>query len=231
METASGCIVVALDGPAGVGKSTVAMAIARELSLTYVETGALYRAVAFKARSEGIPLDDHPAVAQVAQALQVSFRVEGELNRVFLDGEDVTFALRGQDVSPLASQVSAQPGVRAALLEVQRAFARTGRGAVAEGRDIGTVVFPEARFKFFLTADVRTRALRRYHQLEAMGGRPVLAELEQEIAARDRQDSERAVAPLKAASDAVVIDTSRVNAAQVIALILERIRASSTWQE
>jgi cytidylate kinase len=224
MESASDRIVVALDGPAGVGKSTVAMAIARELSLTYVETGAIYRAVAFKARSEGIPLDDLDGVAAVAKSLDISFRVDGDINHVFLDGQDVTMALRGQDVSPLASKVSAQAAVRAALLDVQRSFVRSGRGAVAEGRDIGTVVFPQASFKFFLTADVRTRALRRFHQLEEMGRRPVLAELEEEIAARDRQDTERAVAPLKAAPDAVVVDTSRLTADQVIQVILERIR-------
>jgi cytidylate kinase len=224
MESASDRIVVALDGPAGVGKSTVAMAIARELSLTYVETGAIYRAVAFKARSEGIPLDDLDGVAAVARSLDISFRVDGDINHVFLDGQDVTMALRGQDVSPLASKVSAQAAVRAALLDVQRSFVRSGRGAVAEGRDIGTIVFPQASFKFFLTADVRTRALRRFHQLEEMGRRPVLAELEEEIAARDRQDTERAVAPLKAAPDAVVVDTSRLTADQVIQVILERIR-------
>ncbi len=226
METASDRIVVALDGPAGVGKSTVAMAIARELSLTYVETGAIYRAVAYKARNEGIPLDDLTGVAGIARTIDITFRVEGDLNRVFLDGQDVTFALRSQDVSPLASKVSAQAGVRAALLDVQRSLARSGRGAVAEGRDIGTVVFPDAPFKFFLTADVRTRALRRFHQLEEMGRRPVLAELEDEIAARDRQDTERAVAPLKAAPDAVILDTSRLTAAQVIQAILERIRTA-----
>ncbi len=210
-------IVIAVDGPAGVGKSTLAMALAREFELTYVETGALYRSVAWLAREEGIDLNDEAA------RLPVEFRMDQGVNHVFLAGRDVTRELRGPEMGPLASLVSAKPAVRAALLEVQRAFARSG-GAVAEGRDIGTVVFPEADVKFFLTADVEERARRRYLQLREMGKSVSMAELVDEIAARDRQDSGRAVAPLKAAVDAIVVDTTVLSIEGVLETMREHVR-------
>ncbi len=181
------------------------------------------RPVRSTAREEGIDLDDEPALAALAARLPVEFRMDQGVNHVFLAGRDVTRELRGPEMGPLASLVSAKPAVRAALLEVQRAFARSG-GAVAEGRDIGTVVFPEADVKFFLTADVEERARRRYLQLREMGKSVSMAELVDEIAARDRQDSGRAVAPLKAAVDAIVVDTTVLSIEGVLETMREHVR-------
>jgi cytidylate kinase len=217
-------IVVAVDGPAGVGKSTLAIALAREFNLTYVETGALYRAVGLVAREQGVDSDDEVGLARIAQTLPVTFSLEGELNRVLLDGRDVTAELRGPEMGPLASQVSAKPKVRAALLELQRAFARAG-GAVAEGRDIGTVVFPEADVKFFLVADVEVRAHRRFLQLAKMGKQVPMAELVREIGARDQRDSGRAVAPLKAAQDAIEVDTTHLTIDGVLEVMRAHVRS------
>jgi cytidylate kinase len=217
-------IVVALDGPAGVGKSTVAMAIAAALDLAYVETGALYRAVGLLARQRGISLNDPEALGTLAAGMDVRFRLEGAVNHVVVDRVDVTDALRHPDMGPVASRVSSYPQVRQALLPLQRSFAQRLPGAVAEGRDIGTVVFPAAQFKFFLTATVPARVERRRLQLLAKGRSVPAQELEREITERDLADSSRKVAPLKAADDAVVVDTSGLSARQVVERILEHIR-------
>jgi len=217
--------VIAVDGPAGVGKSTIAISLARELDLTYVETGALYRAVGLAARRAGTDLNDHAALGEVAAGMEILFRFEEGVNRVFLQGEDVTALLRNPDAGPLASRVSAVPEVRAALLELQRAFGREG-GAVAEGRDIGTVVFPDADFKFFLAADPAERARRRHLQLQGMGKEVNFDQLLAEIKERDHQDSTRALAPLKAADDAIIVDTTHMHADEVTRTLLERV-----WRE
>jgi len=227
MEERKEPLVVALDGPAGVGKSTVAMALAAALGLQYVETGALYRAVGLAALRMGVSLDDALGLERIAAALDVVFRMEGGVNRVFLTGEDVTLALRAPNMGPVASKVSACPEVRQALLPVQRRFAQNLPGAVAEGRDIGTVVFPNASYKFFLTADVKRRAGRRHLQLMQQGKNVAVEELEVEIAGRDKADSGRKVAPLKAAADAVIVDTSELTAQQVVDGILRRIRSKA----
>jgi len=219
-------LVVALDGPAGVGKSTVAIAVARELGLAYVETGALYRAVAYLAAQRGVECSDPEGLAEVARRMDVSFRLEGADNKVFLDGKDVTQDLHTRKMGSLASLVSAVPAVRSALLDVQRSFADKGGGAVAEGRDIGTVVFPSADFKFFLTAEPVQRVERRRKQLASMGMEADSAALSRELAERDKQDSSRAVAPLCAAGDAVIIDTTSLTADAVIRRILAHIRGS-----
>jgi cytidylate kinase len=217
-------LIIAVDGPAGVGKSTVTTALARALGLTYVETGALYRAVALLGVRAGLDPHDGPALARVASRMDLTFRLEGEVNRVFLDGEEITQALRAPEIGPLASTVSSLPEVRSALLDVQRRFGRTGRGAVAEGRDIGTVVFPEADFKFFLVGEMETRAGRRLRQLLASGRTADKASVMQEIRDRDRQDSSRAHAPLKAAAEAIVVDTTALDAGQVVEALLELVR-------
>lgn len=216
-------IVVAVDGPAGVGKSTLAISLAREFHLTYVETGALYRAIAWVARERAVTPEDKDELAAIAANLPITFSLDGDLNHVTLDGQDVTALLRSPEMGPLASQVSAIPEVRSALLERQRQFARAG-GAVAEGRDIGTVVFPEADVKFFLVADVEERARRRHLQLQAAGKDVSMSQLLEEIGARDRQDSGRAVAPLKAATDAIVVDTTHLSVEGVLDVLREHVR-------
>ncbi len=218
-----GKLVVAVDGPAGVGKSTLAISLAREFDLTYVETGALYRAIGWLARDNGVSHDDEDGLADIAASLPITFSLEGTVNRVNLNGMDVTTLLRGPEMGPLASQVSAKPRVRSALLQRQREFARVG-GAVAEGRDIGTVVFPDADVKFFLVADVEERARRRYLQLQEAGEKVSMAELVEEIGARDRQDSGRAVAPLKAANDAIIVDTTHLSVEGVLEVLREHVR-------
>ena len=207
-------LVIAVDGPAGVGKSTIAQALAARYALTYVETGALYRAVGLLGQRLGLPPDDGPRLAQAASQASFRFRMDGPINRVFLDDEEVTTLLRAQDMGGLASTCSAQPEVRAALLDLQRSFA--AGGAVAEGRDIGTVVFPGADYKFFLVADPRERARRRQLQLEKEGQIVDFEALCAEIQARDRQDSSRAIAPLLAAQDAITVDTTHLSITGVL---------------
>lgn len=217
-------LIVAVDGPAGVGKSTVTIALARELGLTYVETGALYRAVGYVAKCRGVDLWDGFELARLASTMDIRFELEGPENLVFIDGADVTDELHSREMGAVASQVSSLPEVRRALLEVQRAFGEAGRGAVAEGRDIGTVVFPDADFKFFVIADSAERTQRRFNQLQRLGREVDFDELKREIEERDRKDSSRAIAPLKPADDAVIIDTTHLVADEVVAKMLAYIR-------
>lgn len=218
--------VVALDGPAGAGKSTVALALAQRLGLAYVETGAIYRAVAFEAQREGVSWEDASGLARIASQLEIRFEMQGDVNHVYLGQEDVTQALRVNTISGGASKVSGHAAVREALLELQRRLGNQGRGAVLEGRDIGTVVFPDARHKFFITASVEIRAQRRYRQLEAVGKPVAMEQLITEIRARDLADSTRAVAPLKPAEDATILDTSDIPLDEVVDLVIRMLEAA-----
>lgn len=208
-------IVVAIDGPAGAGKSTVAQRLARALGYVLLDTGAIYRVVALAALRRGVGLDDERAVAEVAETLSatgaIKFEAAPDLGgkgvRVRLDGEDVSEAIRTPDISLAASRVSSIPRVRAALLELQRGAGAEG-GIVAEGRDIGTVVFPDAPVKFFLTASVEVRARRRHDELRASGSEVDFAQVMEEVELRDARDSQRAVAPLRQAHDALYVDSS-----------------------
>ncbi|RMG94804.1 MAG: (d)CMP kinase [Deltaproteobacteria bacterium] len=215
--------IVVIDGPAGAGKSSVAREVARRLGLPMLDTGALYRSVALAARRRGIAWDDEAALARLAEGLDVRFEPTADGGRrVLLEGDDVTEAIRTPEISDGASQVSALPGVRRALLDLQRDLG--SRGCVAEGRDMGTVVFPDADVKFFLTADLATRARRRRDQLEADGrAAPPLEELEASIARRDERDANRAVAPLRPAPDAIVLDTSRAGFEEVVQQVMAHI--------
>ncbi len=218
--------VVALDGPAGAGKSTVALALAQRLGLAYVETGAIYRAVAYEAQRRGVSWEAAGELAQIASRLKIRFQMERGVNRVYLEGEDVTSALRVNAISGGASKVSSHAEVRSALLELQRRLGNEGSGSVLEGRDIGTVVFPDAEFKFFVTASVGVRARRRYLQLEAEGRAVSMEQLIEEIRARDLADSTRAVAPLKPAADARILDTSDISLDQVVEHIARLVEES-----
>jgi cytidylate kinase len=209
--------IIAIDGPSGAGKSTVAKALAARLGFTLVDTGAIYRCVALKARRQGLRLDDDAGLAALIDGLEVSFALHGERNLVLLDGEDVSEAIRTPENSMAASQVAGRAVVRARLLELQRRLARAAeRGAVLEGRDIGTVVFPDADVKVFLHADPAVRASRRHDELSQKGLASSVAQVLAEQTRRDRDDSEREVAPLKPASDAVSIDSSGLDAVAVV---------------
>lgn len=216
--------VVTIDGPAGAGKSTISREVARRLSFLYLDTGALYRAVAYGLTARGYSGND-AELAGLCRSLRVELRNrEGEL-RVSVDGEDVTGKLRTEEIGILASTVSASPAVREALLSLQRDIAAEG-GVVAEGRDMGTVVFPGAEVKFFLDASVEERAERRYRELIGKGERTSLAEVTRGIVIRDRQDRERAVSPLRVPADARIIDTTDMTIPQVIDLMMRVVEAA-----
>ncbi len=208
-------VVVTIDGPAGAGKSSVAKQLARKLGYRLLDTGAIYRAVALAAQRAGVDWTDGDALATVARDLAIRFDWVGETNHVFVADDDVTVAIRAPEISQGASQVSAHAPVRAALLDLQRRLG-AGGGVVVEGRDTGTVVFPRAEAKFFLTATVQERARRRTAELEA-NGKPVDAEATlREIRERDERDASRDVAPMVAAADAVLVDSSRQTLEQVV---------------
>lgn len=207
--------VITVDGPAASGKGTIAAAVAQRLGFHYLDSGALYRLVALQALRTGTRFDAGERLAGLAAALDIRFANAS----VLLDGEDVTAAIRGEDVSAGASQVAVHAGVRQALIERQRAF-RQPPGLVADGRDMGTVVFPEATLKVFLTATAEERARRRHKQLIAKGISVTLDSLLRDIRERDARDSGRAAAPLVPAADAVLLDTTDLTIDEAVARVL-----------
>jgi len=210
-------LIVAIDGPAGAGKSTVSKLLARRLGLSFVDSGALYRTVALSARRQGIATDDDQALAALVGRIRIFFKATVDENRVYLDGEDVSAEIRTPEISLLASAVSARPVVRAGLLGLQRRLALEAPvGAVLEGRDIGTVVFPDADLKFFLEASPDVRARRRYEELFQKGTESTLDAVLADQTQRDRNDASRAVAPLKPADDAVRVDSSGLPLSEVV---------------
>jgi cytidylate kinase len=217
---------VALDGPAGAGKSTVARRVADDLGFTLVDTGAIYRSVALASQRAVIDWADALRVTALAERLAAGALVmeagSGGGLRVLIDGEDASLAIRAPEISLGASQVSAFPGVRAALMQLQRGAATTG-GVVLEGRDIGTVVVPDAEAKFFVTASPEVRARRRFDELRARGAEASYEATLAEVIKRDHDDSTRAVAPLLAAPDAELVDTSALSIDAVVAHIVERV--------
>jgi 3-phosphoshikimate 1-carboxyvinyltransferase len=211
--------VVAVDGPAASGKGTIAASVASALGFHLLDSGALYRLVALVALRQGVAANDAPALTAIATGLCAKF-TEG---RVLLSGEDVGEAIRAEACSVLSSQVAVHPGVRAALLDRQRAF-RRAPGLVADGRDMGTVVFPDAELKIYVTASAEERARRRHKQLMDKGFAVSIHSLLHEIRERDARDSGRAQAPLRAAADAIVLDTTALTPDQAVALVLQRCR-------
>lgn len=217
--------IVAIDGPAGAGKSTVSRLLAKRLGFQLVDTGAIYRCVALHAQRAGIAFDDDGALAHVISSIDVRFESTGDENRVFLAGADVTSAIRTPEVSMGASQVSRRKVVREGLLGLQRRLAlASGAGAVLEGRDIGTVVFPDADAKFFLEANPLVRARRRHEELAQKGVAASLESVLEEQNLRDAQDRERDLAPLVAAEDAVAVDSSALPLPEVVDLMAREIR-------
>jgi cytidylate kinase len=211
-------LLITIDGPAGAGKTTVSKLLARELGYRYLDTGALYRAVAWAVRAAGVRPDDDQGLGGVCSALEL--RIEAD--RLVVDGRDITGRIRSPEITMLASAVSARPVVRQALLDLQREIGRS-RDLVAEGRDMGTVVFPDADLKFFLDATVKQRALRRYAQYEGRHEQ-TLERIEADIRRRDADDSGRDIAPLKPADDAQTIDSTAMTAQHVVDLMLARVR-------
>jgi CMP/dCMP kinase len=211
--------IIAIDGPAGAGKSTVAKRIAAALGYIYIDTGAMYRAVAWKSLQVGIPLEDADAITALSVSMSINFdRVNGQ--RVIADGVDVTEAIRTPEVTQLSSPVSAISGVRRRLVDMQREMGAAG-GVVMEGRDIGTVVFPNAEVKIFLTAFAEERARRRLLELREKGVESTLEDLVAQMRERDLRDSTRDDSPLKQADDAVAVDTDNLTIDEVVAAILE----------
>ncbi len=215
-------LLITIDGPAGAGKTTVTRALARQLSYTYVDTGALYRGIALAAVTAGVALDDETALETLFQTLSLSYTRTDAGPRLLLNGTDITDRIRTPDISMAASRVSAQPAVRGYLLTLQRKLGRR-KNVVFEGRDMGTVVFPDADVKFFLDADPDIRARRRFEELQGKPAAPSLASVEAEMKTRDHHDSSRSIAPLMPAADAVTIDATHLSVDAVVERMLAQI--------
>ncbi len=227
-------LIIAIDGPAAGGKGTIALRLAERLGYVYVDTGAMYRAVAWEALRRRISLEDESALQALAESLDITFRREeqdGHVRyRVWVDGEDVSEAIRRPEVDHASSVVAQYPGVRAALVEKQRALAREG-WVVMEGRDISTVVLPHADVKLFITASLAERARRRYEQRRQAGVATTLAEVQAELAERDRRDSQRRAAPMRIPEDAIVVDTTGLDVDTSLHLVWRLVRPHLTSED
>ncbi len=209
---------IALDGPAGSGKSTVAKVLAKDYNILYLDTGAMYRACALNALRSGISPKDEEKVGEMLKSLDLKVEYREGKQHTVLGGEDVSMAIRENAVSMAASDISAHHAVRVKMVEMQREIARS-MSCVLDGRDIGSAVLPDAKFKFFITADSKVRATRRYNELSARGEAVDFDKLHEEIVARDKQDSEREFSPLVCAEDAIVVDTSEMDIQEVVATV------------
>jgi len=217
--------IITIDGPAGAGKSTVSRMLARRLNYLYLDTGAMYRAVALQVLKDRIDPGDEKALERLCKEISISFAEDPRGQRILCQGEDVTEKIREPEVGWMASTVSMKRPVREAMVALQRKMGERG-GLVAEGRDTGTVVFPRAEAKFFLIADARERAFRRFREMKAKGKEARLEEVEAEVSKRDNQDSSRDLAPLKPAEDAHRIDSTGLTPEEVVERMLEALRES-----
>lgn len=211
-------LVIAVDGPSGAGKSTISRALSKRLGYLEIDTGAMYRAMAWLAREAGLDFDDQQAVQEFSKKAEVELQLYNGTTRVMANGRDITAEIRNPEISMLTSKISALAPVRQAMMALQRRMGTNG-GVILDGRDIGTVVFPDAELKFFLSASAEERGRRRFLELHAKGMQTSLEETIQNVAQRDRQDSERELAPLCQAADAISIDSTGLSIEQVIALM------------
>jgi len=218
--------VIAIDGPAGSGKGALGIALARLLDYLYIDSGAVYRSIGYKALGLGVPLDDAAAVAQIARDSVIKFEGDPARQRVYLDGRDVTAEIRLPDVSHASSVIAVFPEVREAVVNKLRDMSRAG-GVIMDGRDIGTKVFPDAQIKIFLDASLDARARRRWKDYNSRGREASLEQVKAELEERDRRDRERAATPLIMADDAIYIDTSDMPLEGVIDLVLEIVKSRS----
>ncbi len=215
--------VITIDGPAGAGKTSIAKIVSRKLGYNYIDTGAMYRAISWKAFKEKIDLKAKEKLIKMVKNTKIELKNRAGMVRVYLDRKDITNKIRGKRLAEGASILATVPEVREQLMKIQRRMGSSG-GIVVEGRDIGTVVFPRADYKFYLDASIKERALRKYRELKVKGKEGQLAELEKAIRSRDKRDRTRRVAPLKIARDAVVIDSTDMSKKEVVEFILKRIQ-------
>lgn len=219
-------IIVAIDGPSGAGKSTVAKSLARRLGYMYIDTGAMYRAVALRAKRDNVDINDSAALNSLCDSVKLEFVPDNGGLRTILNGEDVSEAIRTPEMSMAASDISARKEVRQALLVLQRRMGENG-GVVLEGRDVGTVIFPNAEAKFFLDASLEERGKRRYKELAAKGMNVTLDQTIEEVRKRDLNDSSRDIAPLKKADDAVLVDSTGLSVEEVVERMIEFVNSVS----
>lgn len=217
-----GKMIITIDGPAGAGKSTVSKVLAKKLGYIYLDTGALYRALAYKILINKVPLDDVSDLNSLCSNTSVSLKnVDGQMN-VYVDGDDVGDKIRTEEIGLIASKISAFAVVRQALLQLQREVANQG-DIVAEGRDMGSVVFPNADYKFYLDADIEERIKRRYKELLGKGHSSEFQSIQKDMLARDKQDSEREIAPLKPTSHSIIIDSTKLSVVEIVEKIIRQI--------
>jgi cytidylate kinase len=222
-------LIIAVDGPSGAGKSSITRLLAKRLGYLYIDTGAMYRTIALAVKRAAVAANDDAALAEVCRGVEITFVRSSGCCLVFLNGEDVSALIRTEEISQLTSQISARKIVRDVLVQHQRELGKNG-GVILEGRDIGTVVFPDAEVKFFLSASVEERGERRYLEQKARGEDVLLAKTIAEVAQRDEQDSHREHAPLSRADDAIEIDSTGLSIEEVLALMEEAIKKRMNYE-